>query len=68
MDHDFDEALRTLAEHQIRHGVRVILLSVREPGGDVVASIAKPGATSVAIYGRVDRATNKMVRFHMTKG
>ncbi len=44
MDRTFDEALRVLAEHQLRHGIRTLVLSVHEPSGDVVASVLHAGS------------------------
>jgi hypothetical protein len=65
MDREFDEAVRALAELQIRHGVRSILLSIQEPDGDVIASVAKFPGRSFALYGRVHRVTKTMARFRM---
>jgi hypothetical protein len=67
MDHEFDEAVRTLAEVQIRHGVRSILLSIQEPDGDVIASVARSPGRSFALYARVHRGTKTMARFRLAE-
>lgn len=68
MDQEFDEAVRILAQHQLRHDVRNILLSIQQPSGDFVVSLTKSGVTSFRLHARVDRATHGMVRFRRSEG
>ena len=61
MDHEFDAALRALAEAQLRHGIRAVVLSIQQPVGDIVASVLNDKGTRV-LYARIDATTKTMTR------
>ena len=65
MDHHFDEAIRSLAELQLKHGMHSILLSVQGAGGDVLASVVHSPGHPITPYARVDRTTKTVVRLRM---
>jgi hypothetical protein len=62
MDKEFDDALRTLAEHQLRHGIGSVLLALAQPSGDIVVSVPRGGRYNFVPYARVDGRTKQLVR------
>jgi hypothetical protein len=62
MDKEFDEALRKLAEHQLKHDVGSVLLIIARPSGDVVISVPRDGRGDFIPYARVSCVTKQIVR------
>jgi hypothetical protein len=62
MDQELDEAIRALAEIQMRQGIHAIILTGDQMSGDVVASVIGPGSQNISVYARVDRATGRLRR------
>jgi alkaline phosphatase len=62
MDEELDEAIRALAEIQMRQGTRLIILTADHMSGDVVVSVIGPESQKMSVYARVDRASGKLRR------
>lgn len=62
MDEELDEAIRALAEIQMRQGTRLIILTADHMSGDVVVSVIGPVSQKMSVYARVDRASGKLRR------
>jgi hypothetical protein len=62
MDEELDEAIRALAEIQMREGVRLIILTADDMSGDVVVSTIGPKSQKTSVYARVDRSTGRLRR------
>jgi hypothetical protein len=62
MDEALDEAIRALAEIQMRQGVRLIILTADEMSGDVVVSTIGPNSQKMSVYARVERGSGRMSR------
>ena len=62
MDEELDEAIRALAEIQMRLGTRLIILTADHMSGDVVVSVIGPASQKMSVYARVGRASSKLRR------
>lgn len=62
MDEELDEAIRALAEVQMRQGVRLIILTADDMSGDVVVSTIGPKSQKMSVYARVDRDSGRLRR------
>jgi hypothetical protein len=62
MDEELDEAIRALAEVQMRQGVRLLILTSDQMSGDVVVSVIGPVSQKMSVYARVERASGQLRR------